>query len=130
MIRSGILAGMSALALGMSLGFASLASAQGDDAGQLRASGAAGEQADGYMGVVAAGGDVQARVDQVNIKRKAVYTDLATKRGVTVQDVAESTACTLLTERVAAGQYYKLETGSWQKRGDGPTPLPARCPRS
>lgn len=126
MIRSGI----AALALAMSVGAASLAFAQADDAGQLRASGAAGEQADGYMGVVTAGGDVQARVDQVNIKRKAVYTDLATKRGVTVQDVAESTACTLLAERVAAGQYYKLETGGWEKRGAGPTPLPARCPRT
>jgi uncharacterized protein YdbL (DUF1318 family) len=130
MIRSGILAGISALAAAACLSFAPLASAQADDiAGQLRATGQAGEQADGYMGVVADGGDVQARVDQINIKRKAFYTELAAKRGVTVQDVAESTACTLIADRVNAGQFYKLETGGWQKRGDGPTPLPARCPK-
>jgi uncharacterized protein YdbL (DUF1318 family) len=124
MIRSGI----AALAVAMSVALAPLSFAQADDAGQLRASGAAGEQADGYMGVVSGGADIQARVDAVNIKRKAVYTDLASKRGVTVQDVAESTACTLLATRVEIGQFYKLESGGWQKR-TGPVPLPDRCPK-
>jgi uncharacterized protein YdbL (DUF1318 family) len=77
--------------------------------------------------VVASGGDVQARVDQVNIKRKAYYTDLAGKRGVAVSDVAESTACMLLSNKVQPGQYYRTEAGAWVKRGDAPVPLPARC---
>jgi uncharacterized protein YdbL (DUF1318 family) len=101
--------------------------AQDDLAGSLRASGQAGEQTDGYMGVVAASGDVQARVDQVNIKRKAYYTDLAGKRGVAVSDVAESTACMLLSTKVLPGQYYRTEAGAWVKRGDAAVPLPARC---
>jgi uncharacterized protein YdbL (DUF1318 family) len=124
MIRSRI----SALALIAGLSVAPLAFAQADDAGQLRASGQAGEQADGYMGVVSGGGDVQARVDAVNIKRKSVYTDLASKRGVTVQDVAESTACTLLSTRVEAGQFYKI-SGTWEKRGAAAVTLPDRCPK-
>lgn len=119
---------ISALLAAAALFTAAPAFAQDDLAGTLRASGQAGEQPDGYMGVVATGGDVQARVDQVNIRRKAFYTDLATKRGVTVQDVAESTACTLLAERVAVGQFYKTEAGAWVKR-EGAVTLPARCPQ-
>lgn len=122
---------LSAALLALSLAFATPTFAQaGDLAGELRASGQAGEQADGYLGLVSGGADVQARVDQVNIKRKALYTELATQRSVTVQDVAESTACKLLAERVAIGQFYKLDVGGFQKRADGPMPLPARCPKS
>jgi uncharacterized protein YdbL (DUF1318 family) len=102
--------------------------AQDDLAGSLRASGQAGEQSDGYMGVVSGGADVKARVDQVNIQRRAFYTDLASKRGVSVQDVAESTACTLLSTKVQTGQFYKDESGAWQKN-NGSVSLPARCPK-
>jgi uncharacterized protein len=117
----------SALFVAAALIGAAPALAQDDLAGSLRASGQAGEQTDGYMGVVASGGDVQARVDQVNIKRKAYYTDLAGKRGVTVADVAESTACMLLSTKVQPGQYYRTEAGAWVKRGADSVPLPARC---
>ncbi|MEJ0022157.1 MAG: YdbL family protein [Alphaproteobacteria bacterium] len=102
--------------------------AQDNLAETLRASGAAGEQTDGYLGVVSGGADVKARVDQVNIQRKAFYTDLAGKRGVSVQDVAESTACTLLSTKVGSGQFYKDDSGAWQKNTGGVS-LPARCPK-
>jgi uncharacterized protein YdbL (DUF1318 family) len=121
-IRTGLAAFLFAAAL------ASPALAQDDLAGSLRASGQAGEQTDGYMGVVSGGADVKARVDQVNIQRKAFYTDLAGKRGVSVQDVAESTACTLLSTKVQSGQFYKDESGAWQKSSGG-VALPARCPK-
>lgn len=113
----------------MAAAFVSPALAQGDLSGDLRASGAAGEQTDGYLGQISGGADVKARVDQVNIQRKAFYTDLAGKRGVSVQDVAESTACTLLSTKVAPGMSYKDESGAWRKRGAEPVSLPARCPK-
>jgi uncharacterized protein YdbL (DUF1318 family) len=122
LLRTGI------AALLLSAAMAAPALAQDNLAETLRASGQAGEQTDGYLGLVSGGADVKARVDQVNIQRKAFYTDLAGKRGVSVQDVAESTACTLLSTKVRSGQFYKDESGAWQK-SSGSVSLPARCPK-
>src|ERR1044072_557220 len=55
---------------------------QSDAAGQLRASGLVGEQSDGYLGLVgSAPAAVRAQMEQVNIQRRAAYTQLATTRG-------------------------------------------------
>lgn len=97
---------------------------QADSSAQLRATGQAGEQADGYLGVVgSASGDVRAQVDGVNIKRRAFYTQLAAKRGVKIEEVAASTACEIFATRIQPGQYYRLSDGVWRKR-DGNTPVP------
>ena len=51
---------------------AAFAMLQADAAAELRASGQAGEQADGYLGVVgSASAQLRAQVDSVNIKRRA-----------------------------------------------------------
>lgn len=101
---------------------------QADAAGELRASGEAGEQADGYLGVVGSGsGAVRAQVDSVNIKRRAYYTDLAAKRGAKIEEVAATTACELFRTKVAPGQYYRLPDGVWRKRDSAPIPLPGYC---
>ena len=102
--------------------------AQGDAAASLRASGQAGEQADGYLGVVGSGSaDVRAQVDAVNIKRRAYYTDLAAKRGAKIEEVAATTACELFRTKVGAGQYYRLPDGVWRQRDSAPIPLPGYC---
>jgi uncharacterized protein len=107
---------------------ATAASAQGDAAASLRASGQAGEQADGYLGVVGSGSaDVRAQVDAVNIKRRAYYTDLAAKRGAKIEEVAATTACELFRTKVGAGQYYRLPDGVWRQRDSSPIPLPGYC---
>jgi uncharacterized protein YdbL (DUF1318 family) len=100
-----------------------------DASAQLRASGEAGEQADGYLGVVgAASGDLHSQVDAINIKRRAVYTDLAAKRGVKIEEVAATTACEIFATKVQPGQYYRLPDGVWRKRdGDTPIPRPSYC---
>lgn len=111
------------------LGGAGVAMAQADDGvvAAARASGAVGEQADGYLGFVTApSGAVKAAVDAVNIKRRAIYTDIAAKQNATVQEVAAARGCDQLAKRVAPGQKYKVG-GSWQTRGDGPVALPAVC---
>lgn len=104
-------------------------SAQGQDpSAELRASGHAGEQADGYLGLI---GDPPARirgqVDAVNRKRQAYYVDLAEKRGAKIAEVAATTACELLRTKVGLGQYYRLADGVWRQRDSVPIELPEYC---
>jgi uncharacterized protein YdbL (DUF1318 family) len=106
-----------------------VAVAQGEDGvvAAARASGEVGEQADGYLGFVTApSAAVKAAVDAVNIKRRAIYTDIAAKQNATVQEVAAARGCDQLAKRVAPGQKYKTG-GGWQTRGSGPVALPAIC---
>jgi uncharacterized protein YdbL (DUF1318 family) len=96
---------------------------------QARAQGIVGEQADGYLGFAKSpSADVKSRVDAINIKRRAFYTDLAAKRGVTVQEVAAATGCELFSSRVAAGEAYRTEGGQWATRSGGaPVQMPSYC---
>ena len=100
-----------------------------DASAELRSSGQAGEQADGYLGLVgSAPAAVRAQVDSVNIKRRAYYTDLAAKRGAKIEEVAATTACELFRTKVAPGQYYRLPDGVWRRRnGSEPVPRPSHC---
>jgi uncharacterized protein YdbL (DUF1318 family) len=118
-----------ALVAGAVIGGASAAYAfQGDAAAELRSSGEAGEQADGYLGVVgSASSAVRSQVESINIKRRAYYTDLAAKRGAKIEEVAATTACELFRTKVGAGQYYRLPDGVWRKRDSSPIPLPGYC---
>jgi len=102
---------------------------QGDAAGQLRASGLVGEQSDGYLGLVgSAPAAVRAQMEQVNIQRRAAYTQLAANRGATIEEVAAATACQLFAGRIGPGQYYRLPDGVWRQRnGNEPVPRPSHC---
>ena len=115
--------------VGIAMVAGTAAYAQGDAAGQLRASGHVGEQADGYLGLVdAAPADVRAQMEQVNIQRRAAYTQLASQRGATIEEVAAATACQLFASRVGPGQYYRLPDGVWRRRnGSEPVPRPSHC---
>ena len=114
------------VALGVAALAAGAAVAQ-DASAQLRASGAVGEQADGYLGVVGdAPANVRDQVSAINIKRRAFYTDIARNRGATVQEVAVKTACELFQTKVQPGQHYRLPDGVWRKR-EGAIALPAYC---
>ena len=103
--------------------------AQGDAAAQLRASGHVGEQADGYLGLVdAAPADLRAQMEQVNIQRRAAYTQLASQRNATIEEVAAATACQLFAGRVGPDQYYRLPDGVWRRRnGSESVPRPSHC---
>ena len=102
---------------------------QGDESAELRATGLVGEQADGYLGLVgSASADVRARMDAVNIQRRAFYTQRASARGATIEEFAASTACEIFARRVLPGQYYRLPDGVWRRRnGSEPVPMPAHC---
>ena len=117
------------LAVAALAGTAAFAFVQNDASAELRASGVVGEQADGYLGLAgSASADNRARMDSVNIQRRAYYTDLAARRGATIEEVAATTACVLFRTKVAPGQYYRLPDGVWRRRnGSEPVPLPSYC---
>ncbi len=93
-----------------------------------RSSGLIGERFDGYLGAVGplpAG--LRSQVAAINIKRRALFSDLASRRGVSTQEVGYTTACALFA-RVAAGEVYMLTEGQWRRRGPGEAaPRPVYC---
>jgi len=105
------------------------AMAQRDPAYQAaRANGQIGEKPDGYLGVVG-GGDAQLRamVDDLNIKRKAAYTQKAAETGSTVEQFAFTSGCNLIA-RTEPGEKYQAPDGSWKTRAGGAPERDARCP--
>ena len=117
-----------AVALATGLVMTSPVRAQSGAVAAAMAEGAVGEQADGYLGIAGSvGAAVRSEVESINIKRRAAYTDLAGKRGVTVQDVAASIGCQTLASRVKQGQVYRVGAGPWQTKGAGPIALPSYC---
>jgi uncharacterized protein YdbL (DUF1318 family) len=122
-----------ALALGLGLLLASPVFAQVDNVvAGARASGQVGEQADGYLGFppgVNVSADVRARVDQLNIRRRAAYTQRAAQRNVSVNEMAAAVACEIFSGRVAVGERYRSEDGSWRQRTAAQAVvMPSFCP--
>ncbi|MCE7797019.1 YdbL family protein [Sphingobium sufflavum] len=120
-----LVAGAALLAGGL---LSSRASAQTPAVSAAIADGSVGEQSDGYLGINGSvSADVRSGVEAINIKRRAAYTDLAAKRGVTVADMAAATGCQTLASRVKSGQAYRIGAGSWQVKGGGAIDLPGYC---
>lgn len=123
-----MIAATAAVALATGLVMTSPARAQSGAVAAAMTAGSVGEQADGYLGIAGSVSDaVRSEVESINIKRRAVYTDLAGKRGVTVQDVAAATGCQTLSSRVKQGQVYRIGAGAWQTKGAGPIAPPSYC---
>jgi uncharacterized protein len=116
-----------ALLLGATLSTA--AYAQRDPAYQAaRSQGLIGELPTGYVGFVTPPtAAIKALVDDINIKRKAVYTEQALANSVTVEQFAYSNGC-LLIKKTVAGEKYQAPDGTWRTRDAGPPVLDARCP--
>jgi uncharacterized protein YdbL (DUF1318 family) len=93
-----------------------------------RQAGIVGERYDGYLGYSSGASEaVRREVGAVNIKRRSLYTDLATRRRATVQEVGIAAGCELLGT-VQAGQAYLLSDNVWRKRGGGEAaPVPSYC---
>lgn len=120
------------MALALAAGLAAAASpamAQRDPAyAAARSSGQVGEKMDGYLGVVGAGSaSLKAMVDDINIKRKAVYTQKAQTQHATVEEYAFTSGCLLISQTVA-GEKYQAPDGSWQTRTSGAPLRDSRCP--
>ena len=116
------------------LAFASLtlpSSVQAQDSAAIvaaRRAGQVGERYDGYLGLVTATASAELRrqVGAVNIRRRALYSDLAARRGVTREEVGITAACSLL-RRVAVGEYYLSGQGGWRRLAAGQSAVPGYC---
>ncbi len=91
------------------------------------ASGAVGEQADGYMGFPrppASG--LKAKVDAINIKRREGYTQVAQAKNVPIEAFAASIGCKTLAG-LKVGRSYSVAKGVWATKGTAPITLPSQC---
>lgn len=121
-----------AVAALMSAALAFEAAAQADPAlDQARAAGLIGEQADGYLGFVPGAtisADLRGRVEQNNIRRRALYTSRATERNATVNEMAAAVACEVFQNRIEVGERYRDEQGQWRQRtATQPVAMPSFC---
>ncbi|WP_205525151.1 YdbL family protein [Novosphingobium sp. THN1] len=93
-----------------------------------RASGQVGEKMDGYLGYVTPPSPaLRAVVEDINIKRKAVYAEKAQANKATVEEYALTSGC-LLIAQTKPGEKYQAPDGSWQTRGAGAPLRDSRCP--
>lgn len=93
-----------------------------------RAAGQVGEKMDGYLGIVGGGTPaLRAMVDDLNIKRRAVYSQKAQAQHATVEEYAFTSGC-LLIAQTSPGEKYQAPDGSWQTRTSAPPQRDPRCP--
>ena len=120
--RLSLVGGMLALALA-----GSSALAQGSEYAAAKTAGQIGEKIDGYVALVTGPGALRAVVDDINIKRKAVYAERAQANHATVEEFALSAGCNLIA-KTRTGEKYQAPDGSWQVRGPGAPLRDSRCP--
>ena len=93
-----------------------------------RAAGEIGEKSDGYLGFVVSPSDaVRRMVEDINIRRKAVYADKAAAANATVEEYALTSGC-LAISRTTPGEKYQSPDGVWRTRGAEPPVRDTRCP--
>lgn len=84
-----------------------------------RAQGLVGERYDGYLGIAADVGDpLRQKVQAINIRRRALYSDLADRRGASLEQVGMTAACQLLPT-VHVGERYQASDKVWRTRVAG-----------
>ncbi|MEO1252951.1 MAG: YdbL family protein [Pseudomonadota bacterium] len=74
-----------------------------------------GEQADGYLGIVdgaAADAALRREVRDINQQRKAAYTDIAARNGVSINVTAALTAEKLIND-ARPGECVRDASGAW-----------------
>ena len=115
MMRKFMPATAAILALGL---VAAPALAQRDPAyAAARSAGQVGEKMDGYLGMVgAATPELRRMVDDINIRRRAVYAEQAQANNATLEEYAFTSGC-LAISRTTPGEMYQVPDGSWQQRG-------------
>ncbi|GAA4040048.1 YdbL family protein [Parerythrobacter jejuensis] len=118
-----------AATLGLALAVPASAYFQRDPAyAAARASGQVGEKMDGYLGTVGSQSSAtQALVRDLNIKRRANYTQRAQAQNATLEEYAFTQGCVLIA-RTVPGERYQAPDGSWATRTSAPPQRDPRCP--
>ena len=120
------LAGAALLALLTGTGSAG-AQARDPAYASARAAGQVGEKMDGYLGLVGGGSDaLRKMVDDINLKRRAVYTQKAQAQHATVEEYAFTSGC-LLIAQTERGEKYQAPDGTWKTRTSAPPDRDSRC---
>ena len=124
--KSVLAAAAVATALG---GFAAPAFAQRDPAyAAARSAGQVGEKMDGYIGIVGAETpELRKIVNDINIKRRAVYSERAKANNATLEEYALTAGCQAILA-TSAGEKYQAPDGSWQTRTSAAPLRDPRCP--
>ena len=116
-MRRGPRAWTALLSLVLAAVWAAPAAALSESLEAARREGLVGEQVDGYLGLPKgeAPAAVKREVDEVNAKRRAMYQEIAGKRGV---DAAAFAAITgkKLVEESPPGSFVRGADGSWIRR--------------
>ncbi len=110
-------------------GLSAVAYAQRDPAYETaRSAGQVGEKMDGYLGIVGAETpSLKQIVNDINIKRRAVYAEKAQAANATLEEYALTAGC-LAISRTVPGEKYQAPDGSWQTRTSAPPLRDSRCP--
>lgn len=77
--------------------------------------GLVGEQLNGYLGIVQSAPGVQKLVDDINLKRKQLYRDVARDNAIPLAAV-EELAGRKAIEKAAPGEYVQNPNGQWVRR--------------
>ena len=92
-----------------------------------RAAGQVGEKMDGYLGYVTPPApSLKAVVEDINLKRRAVYSEKAQAQKATVEEYAFTSGC-LLIAQTQPGEKYQAPNGTWQTRTSAPPQRDSRC---
>lgn len=123
-------AALAATAFAVTLsGVASPVMAQRDPAyAAAREAGKVGERPDGYIGIVGeATPELQRIVDDINIKRRAVFAKKAQENNATLEQYAMTVGCQAIA-RTEPGEKYMAPDGTWKTRTTEPPERDPRCP--
>ena len=126
-MRNAMIAGIAGLtALGL---VATPALAQRDPAyAAARAQGRVGEKPDGLLGIVGpADPALQRLVDDINIKRKAIYMEKAREKNATPDAYGITAGCEAIA-RTVPGEKYQTPSGTWKTRDSSAPVRDSRCP--
>lgn len=127
-MRKTLFAGLTALAVIGTATVPALAQQRDPAYAAARASGKVGEQPDGYLGIVgAADKALQDLVNDINIKRRAIYAEKAKENSATIEAYALTSGCQAIA-RTVPGEKYRAPDGSWQTRTSAPPIRDPRCP--
>ena len=130
MIKRLTKAALSGAALAVALGgIAAPAHAQRDPAyAAARAAGEVGEKMDGYLGIVGTEtAELRRLVNDINIKRRAVYSQKAQASNATLEEYALAAGCQAILA-TKPGEKYQAPDGSWRTRTNAAPMRDSRCP--
>ncbi len=82
---------------------------------QAQAQGLVGERTDGYVGIVMEAPGIPRLVDDINLKRRQLYRDIARKNGIPL-DAVETLAAEKAIQRAGSGEFIQDANGNWIRK--------------